>query len=64
MFDDCYCINCGCRPMVYHMRDQHEPDGLQPWRGPTDVLLINGDLRGDIQAAPIRTRAALAAVRP
>jgi hypothetical protein len=44
MYDDCYCINCGCRPLVYHMRDQHEPDGKQPWKGPGSVVVLKPKL--------------------
>jgi hypothetical protein len=54
-WSDCYCINCGCRPLVYHMRNQWEPDGLQV---PKPVCGRTG-MSEQIQAASRNSRRAL-----
>ena len=37
---DVYCVNCSCRPLLWHKRFLHEPDGKQPWKGPESPYLL------------------------
>ena len=64
MYSDCYCINCGCRPLVYHMRDQWEPDGQQV---PKLRVSMQRDspltMHEQIQLALFKSRGELRAVR-
>ena len=61
---DVYCLNCGNRPLLWHMRDRWEPDGQQVPKLRVPVRISNPlTMSEQIQRALSQSEAALRQVR-